>query len=87
MFLQSGFVLSDDVFWISFHSGYDFGYLIKTLTGENLPDNEESFYELLKMFFPYLYDIKYMIRNIEYMKGGLNKVADELKVERIGPAH
>ena len=32
LFIASGCVLSDDVKWVSFHSGYDFGYLIKLLT-------------------------------------------------------
>ena len=32
LFISSGCVLVDDVKWISFHSGYDFGYLMKLLT-------------------------------------------------------
>lgn len=34
--------------WITFHSGYDFGYLLKLLTCQSLPANEAEFFELLK---------------------------------------
>ncbi len=35
--------------WITFHSGYDFGYLLKLLTCQSLPSNESEFFELLKV--------------------------------------
>lgn len=37
--------------WITFHSGYDFGYLVKLLTCSSLPANESEFFELLKVRF------------------------------------
>ena len=35
--------------WITFHSGYDFGYLLKVLTCQALPTTEAEFFELLKV--------------------------------------
>jgi len=40
--MTSGLVLMDEVRWISFHSGYDFGYLLKVLTCAALPSDENG---------------------------------------------
>lgn len=45
----SGVVLNEDVRWLTFHSSYDFGYLIRTLTCAPLPNTEADFFELLKV--------------------------------------
>ena len=80
----SGLILNEDVYWISFHSGYDFGYLLKVLTAKALPPTETDFFKLLSTFFPKIYDIKHLMRFSDSLKGGLNKVAEDLKVPRIG---
>jgi CCR4-NOT transcription complex subunit 7/8 len=59
--VMSGLVLNDDVKWLSFHSSYDFGYLLKTLTCAELPQEEASFLDLLTTYFPCIYDIKVRI--------------------------
>ena len=58
LMMMSGLILTEDVKWVSFHSGYDFGYLLKTLTCEDLPTDETAFIELLYIYFPCIYDIK-----------------------------
>lgn len=83
----SGIVLNKDVRWISFHGAYDFGYLVKLLTNSQLPETEVDFFNLLRDYFPNVYDIKYLMRSVESLKGGLNQLAEDLKVSRIGPAH
>lgn len=85
--ISSGLILNDNIRWITFHSGYDFGYLLKILTCQNLPTEEKQFFELLSIYFPKLYDIKYLIRNFENFNGSLSKIAYELDIERIGQQH
>ncbi|CAM9677423.1 unnamed protein product, partial [Ectocarpus sp. 13 AM-2016] len=87
LLMTSGLVLLPNVTWLSFHSGYDFGYLIKLLTCSNLPTQESDFFDLLQLYFPKIYDIKYLVSSQDGFHGGLNKLADDLKVERIGPMH
>jgi CCR4-NOT transcription complex subunit 7/8 len=85
----SGMVLDDRVKWVSFHSGYDYGYLLKLLTTVDLPNDEKSFFELLKIYFPTIYDIKYMTSLLDghQFMGGLQKLADDLKCQRLGAEH
>lgn len=85
--LTSGLVLMPEVKWLSFHSGYDFGYLLNLLTNQNLPKAEGEFFELLKLYFPNVYDVKYLMKSCKNLKGGLQEVANELEVTRIGPQH
>lgn len=87
LLMSSGIVLSDDVKWITFHCGYDFGYLLKLLTCKPMPEEDEGFFEQLRLYFPNIYDIKYMMRSVESLKGGLNKLSEDLEVERIGTEH
>lgn len=84
---SSGVVLMDNVTWISFHSSYDFAYLIKLLTNKDLPNTEVEFLELLKIFFPNVFDIKYLMKSCRNLKGGLEEVARQLEIERFGPQH
>ncbi|WFD39148.1 CCR4-NOT core DEDD RNase subunit [Malassezia japonica] len=87
MLITSGLALFEDVKWISFHSGYDFGYLLKLVTCLPLPSHEYEFFELLHQWFPCVYDIKYLMRSCKTLKGGLQDVADDLQVSRIGQQH
>ena len=68
-----------------FPSGYDFGYLLKMLTGKLLPDTENDFFELLKIFFPTIYDVKYLMKSCKNLKGGLEEVAKQLEVRIVSP--
>ena len=85
--LVSGLVLNDKITWICFNGSSDFAYLLKYLINDTLPEDENSFIELVNLYFPNLYDIKYLIKDNDNFKGGLNKLAKELNVERTGEMH
>ncbi|KAH9385679.1 CCR4-NOT transcription complex subunit 7/8 [Nematocida major] len=82
----SGLLMNKSLKWISFHSSYDFGYIIKAITGQDLPPSMEEFTYILSKVFPHFYDIKYLI-NMLGKKGGLQDLADELVVQREGVQH
>ena len=65
LLIPSGLVHNDDVHWISFHSGYDFGYLMKIMLCMPLPDTEDEFHDLLTKYFPSLFDIKFMFKHAD----------------------
>lgn len=89
LLMVSGLVLDDRVKWVSFHSGYDYGYLLKLLTTQELPADEKSFFDLLRIYFPVIYDIKYMTSILDgfHFMGGLQRLADDLKCQRLGAEH
>lgn len=87
LLMTSGVVLSEHVKWLSFHSGYDFGYMLKLLTNQELPSEESVFFDLLRIYFPTIYDVKYLMKSCKNLKGGLQEVAEQLELERIGPQH
>ncbi|XP_071370683.1 CCR4-NOT transcription complex subunit 8 isoform X2 [Centroberyx affinis] len=68
-------------------TGYDFGYLVKLLTDARLPEEEHDFFQILNLFFPAIYDVKYLMKSCKNLKGGLQEVADQLELKRIGRQH
>lgn len=85
-FTTSGLLMNTSLKWVSFHSSYDFGYLISAITGEDLPPTIEEFSAVLAKVFPQVYDIKYLIHMLG-IKGGLQDLADELGTKRTGTQH
>lgn len=87
LLISSGLVLNEKIHWITFHSGYDFGYLLKIVTFMPLPPTEKKFLILLRNFFPKFYDIKFMMKHCKNVHGGLQEVSESFGISRFGDKH
>lgn len=85
MLVSSGLILNEEIKWISFHGAYDFAYLLKVITNQPLPDKESYFLDLMQIYFPIYYDVRYLVKN--NFRGSLSKLAQEYDIMRIGSQH
>ncbi|KAI3918425.1 hypothetical protein MKX01_041745 [Papaver californicum] len=70
-------VLNDNVHWVTFHSGYDFRYLMKMPICRTLSDSLTDFFNLIKVFlqrFVRVYDIKHLMKYFNILHSRLNKL-------------
>ncbi|KAK1386510.1 Poly(A)-specific ribonuclease [Heracleum sosnowskyi] len=74
--------------WVTFHGGYDFGYLTKALTNSDLPRDLGTFRDLLSHYFGIsMYDVKAMMEPFRF-RGGLESLAACFNLVRVaGKSH
>ena len=86
--MTSGLVLNPSIKWVSYQGSYDFAYLLKLLINDNLPESEDEFMNLLKLYFPTFFDIRMLVRDDENLfHGGLSKLISKIDIERKGINH
>ncbi|KAH6624586.1 ribonuclease H-like domain-containing protein [Chaetomium sp. MPI-SDFR-AT-0129] len=82
LLIPSGLVCFDEVRWISFHGGYDFGYLTKLLVCRPLPCDEVEFDQNMKRYFPSTYDVKHLMKHaIKLHNSGMLTPTDPTAIE------
>jgi len=82
LLIPSGLVCFDNIKWISFHGGYDFGYLTKLLICTPLPNDEVDFDHKMKLYFPMTYDVKHLMKHaIRLHNSGLLTPSDPSSTE------
>ncbi|CAA7051611.1 unnamed protein product [Microthlaspi erraticum] len=90
-FLDLSWILNrkKNITWVTFHGSYDIAYLLKTLTGEALPATAERYANSVARILGSVYDLKVMAGRCLGLSSrlGLQSLAHELRVNRVGTAH
>lgn len=86
--IAQGLVMNPDINWVTYHGGFDFGYLLRNIMNEPLPNTYEQFIHMAKQYFPNMWDAKIIANEHENVKGTqLQKLANNLGVDRKGMQH
>jgi CCR4-NOT transcription complex subunit 7/8 len=85
--ISSGLVLNDNVTWVTFHGIYDLAYLLKLLTNQKLPESEALLIDELAIYFHNYYDIRHLIKELNWLRGSLTKLSSYFGIQRVGSAH
>lgn len=64
LMMESGLLLDPTINWLSYHSGYDLGFLVSLLTNDILPGDEREFFWWCSKYFPNFYDLKHIANQL-----------------------
>lgn len=70
LMIESGLLLDPSINWLSYHSGYDLGFLVSLLTNDILPHDEKEFFWWCTKYFPNFFDLKHIGNQL--LSGGGN---------------
>lgn len=85
--IGSGLVCNHKVSYIGFQCDYDIIYLLKLCSGlTRLPIDYKDLDKILKVFFPCIYDFRYMALKF-YFCHGLDSLGRSFNVVRVGRGH
>ncbi|XP_038890962.1 putative CCR4-associated factor 1 homolog 8 [Benincasa hispida] len=76
--------------WVTFHGIYDVAYLLKLMVIKSMPESVVEFAIIARCFLGTVSDLKYIIRNCEYLLNGelgLKKLAKLLNIVNDIPTH
>lgn len=85
--LTSGLMLNSEINWITYQGLYDFAYLMKIVTNQNLSSSSDQFTAEMNLYFPNYYDLKLISENAGCAPGSLNRLSQNLGVTRVGIQH
>ena len=83
--MTSGLIANPDTVWYGFHTDHDFAYLLKLVSGEEIPPNgPNQFMKSLNLYFPQVLDVKVIAESVmnNGFRGGLSKLSCSLGVTR-----
>ncbi|KAG5360287.1 Poly(A) ribonuclease pop2 [Yarrowia sp. B02] len=82
LLISSGLVLDDGIEWITFHAGYDLGYVLGIMLNKELPAEEQQFLAQVRRYFPRVWDLKNAVKNsgLTIRSNSLSSLAEDLRV-------
>uniref|UniRef100_A0ABD2WRZ1 poly(A)-specific ribonuclease n=1 Tax=Trichogramma kaykai TaxID=54128 RepID=A0ABD2WRZ1_9HYME len=84
---RSGLLLAQDITWVLFYGNFDLAYILCMVYPRRWPSSPKGFIEEVGNVFPRFYDLKVMIQDRPIRARGLQRLAGELGIIRVGQAH